>query len=161
MTKFTDKYWMQKALVLAQLADKKDEVPIGAIVVKDNTIIGQGFNQPIGLYDPSAHAEIQALRDAAKHQQNYRLVNTCLYVTIEPCIMCVGAIVHSRIAKLYFGANEPKAGAIVSQTRQLDSQYINHHVEYSGGIYANECAALVKGFFYRRRRKKRHQNRNA
>ena len=117
MTEKDDYYWMQQALLLAQQAADMDEIPVGAVVVKDNEIIGRGFNQPISLCDPTAHAEIQALRHAANHIGNYRLNGATLYVTLEPCGMCAGAIVHSRIARLVYGATEPKAGVIVSQTQ--------------------------------------------
>jgi tRNA(adenine34) deaminase len=154
----TDVYWMQKALALAEQAGQCDEVPVGAIVVKDQEIIGQGFNRPIGLHDPTAHAEIQALRDAAQRVGNYRLIDTTLYVTIEPCSMGAGAIVHSRIARLVFGATEPKAGAVVSQTQQLDGQHLNHKVVYEGGVCAEACSQVVSAFFARRRAEKRCKN---
>ena len=154
MVKYSHEYWMQQALALADEADSHNEVPVGAIVVRDRQIIGRGFNQPIGLKDPSAHAEIQALRDAAKYEGNYRLTGAHLYVTIEPCIMCAGAIVHSRIQQLVFGATEPKAGAIVSQSRQLDAAYVNHRTTYVGGVCAELCAAKMSDFFTRRRMKK-------
>jgi tRNA(adenine34) deaminase len=148
---------MQKALALAEKAGQCDEVPVGAIVVKNKKIIGQGFNQPIGSHDPTAHAEIQALRDAAKAVGNYRLVDTTLYVTIEPCSMCAGAMIHSRIARLVFGATEPKAGAVVSQTQQLDGQHLNHKIVYEGGVCADECSHIVSAFFTRRRAEKRRK----
>lgn len=157
MTEMNDEYWMQKALQLAEQAGQCNEVPVGAIVVKDQTIIGQGFNQPISLHDPTAHAEIQALRDAAKTVGNYRVVNATLYVTIEPCPMCAGAIVHSRISRLVFGATEPKSGAVVSQTQQLDGEHLNHKVDYTGGVCSDACAAVVSQFFARRRAEKNAQ----
>ena len=149
-----DQYWMQQALLFAQQAADIDEIPVGAIVVKDNKIIGSGFNQPISLCDPTAHAEIQALRHAAKHIGNYRLNGAVLYVTLEPCGMCAGAIVHSRIARLVYGATEPKAGVIVSQTQQLDKDYLNHKVLYQGGVCADACSAIISAFFTRRRAEK-------
>lgn len=155
----TDEYWMQQALGLARLAERENEVPVGAVVVKNNVIIGRGFNQPIGLHDPSAHAEIQALRDAARYEKNYRLIGARLYVTLEPCIMCAGAIIHSRIDHLFFGATEPKAGAVVSRTRQLDEQYVNHRVGYTGGLCATECSTVISDFFARRRQEKAQQKR--
>jgi tRNA(adenine34) deaminase len=155
MTDINDEYWMQQALQLAQQAGQCDEVPVGAIVVKDQTVIGQGFNQPIGMHDPTAHAEIQALRDAAKTVGNYRIIGATLYVTIEPCAMCAGAIVHSRIERVVFGAKEPKAGAIVSQTQQLDGEHLNHKVEYEGGVCHEACSTIVSDFFARRREEKR------
>lgn len=148
-----DEYWMQQALELAQQADRYDEVPVGAIVVRDDVMVGRGFNQPIGLNDPTAHAEIQALRDAAQTLGNYRLNQCTLYVTIEPCAMCAGAIVHSRIERLVFGAREPKAGAIVSQTQQLDGNHLNHKVRYDEGVCADQSSQLISHFFARRRRK--------
>lgn len=149
-----DEHWMQQALALAHEADRHDEVPVGAIVVRDNAIIGRGFNQPIGLNDPTAHAEIQAMRDAAQNVGNYRLPNATLYVTIEPCAMCAGAMVHSRISRLVFGALEPKAGAIVSQTQQLDGEHLNHRVIYEGGVCAESASQLMSAFFARRRRQR-------
>ncbi len=150
-----DEHWMRQALLLAKQAESYNEVPVGAIVVKDNEIIGQGFNQPIRLSDPSAHAEIQALRDAASNINNYRLVDCTLYVTLEPCAMCAGAIVHSRIDRLVYGATEPKAGVVESQGQQLDAAYLNHNVEYVGGVCASESAQLLSDFFARRRAEKR------
>ena len=151
MNKHDDDYWMQQALLLAQQAEQLNEVPVGAIVVKGNDIIGRGFNQPIQLSDPTAHAEIQALRDAATTIGNYRLVGARLYVTLEPCVMCAGAIVHSRIDEVIFGASEPKAGAVVSQSQQFDASYLNHQVRYRGGVCARECSDIVSQFFARRR----------
>ena len=147
-------YWMQQALVLAAQAAEHDEVPVGAVVVRDNKMIGRGFNQSIGLNDPTAHAEIQALRDAANHVDNYRLPGATLYVTIEPCSMCAGALVHSRIAQLVYAALEPKAGAIVSQTRQLEGSHLNHKVSVVSGVCAAAAAKLMSDFFARRRAKK-------
>lgn len=155
MTEKDDCYWMQQALLLAQQAADMDEIPVGAVVVKDNEIIGRGFNQPISLCDPTAHAEIQALRHAANHIGNYRLNGATLYVTLEPCGMCAGAIVHSRITRLVYGATEPKAGVIVSQTQQLDKVYLNHKVLYQGGVCAEECSEVISAFFSRRREAKK------
>lgn len=152
-----DHYWMTQALALAEQAGQLNEVPVGAIVVKDEKIIGQGFNQPISLHDPTAHAEIQALREAAKNIGNYRLVDATLYVTIEPCPMCAGAMVHSRIGRLVFGALEPKAGAVVSQTQQLDGAHLNHHIDYTGEVCAAACSQLVSDFFTRRRAEKKQE----
>ncbi len=145
---------MQQALELAKQAAEHQEVPVGAVIVRDEKVIGRGFNQPINLHDPTAHAEIQALRDAAKNVGNYRLPGATLYVTIEPCAMCAGAIVHSRIQHLVYGALEPKAGAIVSQTQQLDGMHLNHKVRSTGGVCAEEAAELMRHFFVRRRTKK-------
>lgn len=147
-----NEYWMQQALLLAKQAEEKDEVPVGALVVLDGEVIGQGHNQPISGCDPSAHAEIVALRDAANTINNYRLVGASLYVTLEPCMMCAGALIHSRIHRLVFGAIEPKAGAVVSQAQMLSTSYINHHIEIVGGVCAGECGALISNFFAKRRK---------
>ena len=152
-----DRYWMQQALDLAKRAEALNEVPVGAIVVKDNAIVGQGFNQMITSCDPTAHAEILALRDAANTLDNYRLTDCTLYVTLEPCTMCVGAMVHSRIMRLVFGATETKAGAVVSQAQQLDAEYMNHRVVYTGGVCADESSSLLSGFFARRRQEKQRE----
>lgn len=160
MTDNRDEYWMQQALLLAEQAAQCDEVPVGAIVVKDDQIIGQGFNQPIGLHDPTAHAEVQALRDAAKNIGNYRLVDATMYVTLEPCAMCAGAIVHSRLSRLVFGATELKAGAIISQTKQLDGEHLNHKVLYEGGVCELSCSKIVSDFFARRRAEKSQAKKN-
>ncbi|NRP57330.1 MULTISPECIES: tRNA adenosine(34) deaminase TadA [unclassified Marinobacterium] len=150
-----DQYWMRKALELAAQAGEHNEVPVGAIVVLDDQVIGCGFNRPISGCDPSAHAEIQALRDAANRLENYRLVDATLYVTIEPCSMCAGAIVHSRIKRLVYGALEPKAGVATSQTHFFDQPWLNHRVEVQGGVLADECSSMISDFFARRREEKR------
>jgi tRNA(adenine34) deaminase len=148
-------YWMQHALRLANHATLCGEVPVGAVLVADDgTLLGEGWNCPISSCDPSAHAEIIALRKAAKTLQNYRLVKTTLYVTLEPCIMCVGAMIQARIARLVFGANDPKAGAIVSVFNLLDEVErgkLNHKIAYSSGILADECAEMLRRFFQERR----------
>jgi tRNA(adenine34) deaminase len=149
----THEHWMQRALELARLAEAKGEVPVGAVLVKDNIIAGEGYNQVITLNDPSAHAEILALRDAAAVLQNYRLPETTLYVTIEPCSMCAGAIVHARVKHLVFAATEPRAGAIVSQGSFLDNAYLNHQTTYQGGILEQECSELLSSFFKSKRQK--------
>lgn len=154
MSDHSDDYWMAQALLLARTAADNNEVPVGAIVVRDNQVIGSGFNQPINLCDPTAHAEILALRDAASNTGNYRLTGASLYVTLEPCTMCAGAIIHSRIKRVIFGAKEPKAGAIISQSQQFDTTYNNHKVEYQGGVCRDECSQLISNFFSRRRREK-------
>ena len=143
--------WMLAALVLARQAAQQDEVPVGAVVVKDNQIVGRGFNQPIGRHDPTAHAEIMALRDAAQTLGNYRLPGCTLVVTVEPCTMCAGALVHARIERLIFGAKEPKAGAVCSSARVLDNLGLNHKVTVIEGVLENECKALMSGFFQGRR----------
>ena len=147
----SDDYWMQQALSLAKQAQAAGEVPVGSLVVLNNKVIGCGFNQPIGLVDPTGHAEIQALRQAAKHLQNYRLVGATLYVTLEPCDMCAGALVHARIKRLVFGAKQLRSGAVVSQNRLLDMAYLNHRVDYLGGVCEAQCLLLIQDFFAERR----------
>jgi tRNA(adenine34) deaminase len=149
----TEQSYMQIALALAQLAAQNGEVPVGAVVVKDGVIIGRGSNSPIGSHDPSAHAEINAMRDAAQHLGNYRLVDCTLYVTLEPCAMCSGAIQHARIAKLVYGASDPKTGACGSVINLMTEPKLNHHTEVSGGILATECASVLSAFFAARRKK--------
>lgn len=143
--------WMQIALDLAREAEQLDEVPVGAVVVLNGEIIGRGFNQTISKADPTAHAEIVALRNAARHQANYRLTGADLYVTIEPCTMCTGAMVHARIRNLYYGATEPRAGAVVSSIAALDNPNLNHHVAHQGGILQQESSQLMADFFQRKR----------
>ncbi|OQX33721.1 MAG: tRNA adenosine(34) deaminase TadA [Oceanospirillales bacterium LUC14_002_19_P2] len=151
----TDQHWMQEALRLARLGAALNEVPVGAIVVHENRIVGRGYNSPISRVDPVAHAEIQALRDAAVTLNNYRLVDCDLYVTLEPCTMCAGAIVHSRIRRLVYGATEPKAGAVASQATLLDMPWLNHVVAVTGGVLEEECSQLLSDFFRRRRLEKK------
>jgi tRNA(adenine34) deaminase len=146
-----DLFWMQRALELAQKAQSLGEVPIGAVLVKDDQIIGEGYNAPISQHDPTAHAEIMALRDAAQRIGNYRLLNTILYVTIEPCVMCAGALVHARIKEVVFGAVEPRTGAVGSVFDILQSSKLNHQVSMRGGVMAQECAAMIQQFFKQRR----------
>lgn len=143
--------WMQCALGQASLAGQRGEVPVGAVIVREGKIIGRGFNQPISGNDPCAHAEIQALRDAAALAGNYRLSGATLYVTIEPCHMCAGALVHARIERLVFGAREPKAGAVCSQNNLLDAPFMNHRVSWTEGVLAQQCAAQVSEFFAAKR----------
>lgn len=149
----TDQEYMQIALQLAQEAALAGEVPVGALVVKDGEIVGRGYNSPISLHDPSAHAEIRALRDAAAHLGNYRLVGCTLYVTLEPCAMCAGAIQHARIARLVFGAADPKTGACGSVVDLMAEARLNHHAEITGGVMAAECGQLLSDFFAARRAK--------
>ncbi|WP_409525088.1 tRNA adenosine(34) deaminase TadA [Nitrincola sp. MINF-07-Sa-05] len=149
----SDEYWMAAALERAALAAQRLEVPVGAVVVLAGEIIGEGWNQPISGDDPTAHAEVVALRDAARRIGNYRLVDADLYVTIEPCMMCVGAMVHARIRRLIFGATEPKAGAVVSQLRALELPHLNHQIEYQGGVLADQCSEQIRAFFRSRRQK--------
>lgn len=148
-----DTAFMQQALELAEQAAEAGEVPVGAIVVKDCLVIGRGSNAPIGASDPTAHAEIMAMRDAAQHLGNYRLVDCTLYVTLEPCAMCSGAIQHARIARLVFGASDPKTGACGSVINLMDQPKLNHHTEVTKGILAAECGALLSNFFAARRKK--------
>jgi tRNA(adenine34) deaminase len=147
----TDVQWMRYALNRARQAAERGEVPVGAVLVGDGDLIAEGFNEPIAASDPTAHAEIVALRRAAASMGNYRLTGTTLYVTIEPCLMCVGAMIHARIARLVYGATEPKAGAIESAVRALDHPSLNHRFEVVGGVLADESRALMQGFFQDRR----------
>jgi tRNA(adenine34) deaminase len=142
---------MRRALALAQEAGAAGEVPVGAVVVLDGRIVGEGFNQPISGHDPTAHAEIVALRAAAAALQNYRLTGAILYVTIEPCLMCVGAMVHARIDTVVYGAPEPKAGAIASMTAAHELERLNHRVQAVGGVLEDEARALLQAFFKGRR----------
>jgi len=141
---------MRKALHLARQAAGLGEVPVGAVVVADQQVIGSGFNQPIRSHDATAHAEIVALREAAIVLQNYRLPAATMYVTLEPCMMCAGAIVHARIQRLVFGAMESKAGAVCSHPL-LHSSWLNHHPQITAGVLADACAELLKSFFAQRR----------
>ena len=149
----TDQEYMQLALTLAAEAAAAGEVPVGALVVKDGEIIGRGYNAPISYHDPSAHAEIRAMRDAAQHIGNYRLVGCTLYVTLEPCAMCTGAIQHARIARLVYGASDPKTGACGSVVDLMAESRLNHHAEVEGGVMAPECGAVLSAFFAARRGK--------
>ena len=144
---------MAEALVQAGTARDADEVPIGAVVVVDGVVVGRGFNQPISSGDPTAHAEIVAIRDAARSVGNYRLTGATLYVTIEPCLMCVGACVHARIGTVVYGASEPRTGALESTVRGGDLPGHNHRVAIVSGVREEECRALMREFFRARRRK--------
>ena len=148
-----DQAFMREALMQAQQAYARHEVPVGAVVVKAGKIIGRGFNQPISGSDPTAHAEIMALREAARVTGNYRLPGCALYVTLEPCVMCAGAIMHARIARVIFGAPDPKTGACGSVTNVFAEEKLNHHTTVTGGILAEECGILLKDFFAVRRNK--------
>lgn len=143
--------FMQQAIVLAMQAAAQKEVPVGAIVVKDGVVIGRGSNAPISLNDPSAHAEMLALRDAAKNIGNYRLVDCTLYVTLEPCAMCAGAIQHARISRLVYGAADPKTGACGSVVDLMSEPKLNHHTQVDAGILAEDCGHLLSAFFKARR----------
>ena len=149
----TDDDFMALALDLAREAATLGEVPVGAIVVRDGEIIGRGRNQPIGRHDPTAHAEVMALRDAATRLGNYRIPGCTLYVTLEPCAMCIGAIFHARIGRVVFGAFDPKTGAAGSVIDLFRVEQLNHHAEVVGGVRAEECGALLSGFFAARRLK--------
>ncbi len=151
----TDQDWMSEALLLADRAAELGEVPVGAVVVLEGAIIGRGWNQPISKNDPTAHAEIMALRDAAANVGNYRVVNADLYVTLEPCSMCAGAMVHARVRRVIFGAYEPKAGVIVSRQSFLQQPWLNHQVESTAGILSDTCSAKLRQFFKQRREQKR------
>jgi tRNA(adenine34) deaminase len=143
--------FMREALALAESAARAGEVPVGAVVVAGGEVIGRGHNQPIGSHDPTAHAEIVAIRDAARRRGNYRLTDATLYVTVEPCVMCVGAMVHARIGTLVFGAPEPKAGAIESTQRAHEHPALNHRIRVVSGVLAAECRDVMRRFFEGRR----------
>ncbi|ASK33357.1 tRNA adenosine(34) deaminase TadA [Alcanivorax sp. N3-2A] len=146
-----DGYWMARALVLAEQAASEGEVPVGALVVRDDQLLGEGYNRPIGAHDPTGHAEINALRDAAARQNNYRLPGATLYVTIEPCTMCFGALVHARIARLVYGAAEPRAGVCESRLMLPGQDFYNHRIEVLGGVEADAASQLMRRFFRQRR----------
>ncbi|MEW5890178.1 MAG: tRNA adenosine(34) deaminase TadA [Pseudomonadota bacterium] len=146
-----DLMFMSEALLLAREAQAAGEVPVGAVVVKDGEIVGRGFNAPISRHDPSAHAEMLALRDAAQRLGNYRLPGCELYVTLEPCAMCAGAIMHARISRVVFGARDPKTGAAGSVIDLFGEERLNHHAVVEGGVMAEECGALLSEFFAARR----------
>jgi tRNA(adenine34) deaminase len=148
-----DMRYMREALALARDAWTAGEVPVGAVVVRNGEIVGRGFNAPISRHDPSAHAEIMALRDAADNLGNYRLVGCSLYVTLEPCVMCMGAIFHARVERVVYGASDPKTGACGSIIDLPAETRLNHHAEVVGGILADECGGLLSGFFAQRRGK--------
>jgi len=142
---------MREALALARQAEASGEVPVGAVVVIDGTVQGRGFNSPVSSSDPTAHAEILALREAARAARNYRLENATLYVTLEPCVMCAGAIVNARVRRLIFGARDLRFGGVRSKFRLADSDLLNHRVEIVEGVLAPECLELVKNFFEQKR----------
>ena len=148
-----DIFWMQHALELARRAVAEGEVPVGAVLVRDEQVLGEGYNAPISHHDPTAHAEIRALRAAATAIGNYRLVDTTLYVTLEPCVMCAGAIIHARVRRLVIGADDPRTGAAGSVFDTLLSDKHNHRVEISRGVLAEESSELLKTFFQARRNK--------
>ncbi|WP_207758539.1 tRNA adenosine(34) deaminase TadA [Polynucleobacter victoriensis] len=146
-----DLEFMQLALVEAQKARALGEVPVGAVLVSDNQVIATGHNQPISNNDPSAHAEVAALRAAGQNLSNYRLPNTTLYVTLEPCMMCCGAIMHARISRVVYGAADAKTGCVHSVLNLFDNPQLNHHTMVEGGVLAEECAQVLKDFFKERR----------
>lgn len=148
----TDLIWMRHALRLAERAGEEGEVPVGAVLVQDGQVIGEGWNRPIAGNDPTAHAEIMALRAGARALGNYRILDTTLYVTLEPCVMCAGAVIHARVARLICGAADPKSGAAGSAINIFDAPFVNHHVEYRAGVLAEECGRLLSDFFKARRR---------
>ena len=148
-----DKDWMQHAFELAKKSEAQDEVPVGAVVVHGDKIIGEGWNQPISSNDPTAHAEIMALRAASAYLENYRLPNATLYVTLEPCAMCAGAIIHARVSRLVFAVDDPKTGACGSVFNLLQTDKLNHKVEIEKGILEEECRSLIQSFFKKKRAK--------
>lgn len=149
-----DEYFMREALSLARAAECLGEVPVGALVVRDGIIVGRGFNSPIGESDPTAHAEIAALRDAGRNLDNYRLPGCELFVTLEPCAMCAGAILHARLVRVVYGARDPKTGVHGSVVDLFAVDRLNHHTEVLGGVLAEECSQLLSAFFAARRAKK-------
>ena len=146
-----DTVWMRRALELAQRAQDEGEVPVGAVLVREGASLGEGWNRPIAAHDPVAHAEIGALRDAAQRVQNYRLPGTTLYVTLEPCVMCAGALIHARVARVVYGASDPKGGAAGSVFDILGTDRLNHRVICEGGVLDTECGELLRLFFAARR----------
>jgi tRNA(adenine34) deaminase len=151
----TDTDFMRLALELARQAEQAGEVPVGAVVVKNGAVVGRGSNAPISQHDPSAHAEMLALRDAARNLGNYRLVGCELFVTLEPCVMCVGAIFHARIARVVFGASDLKTGAAGSVVNLFNTAQLNHHARIEGGVLGEECSAVLSHFFAARRAQQR------
>lgn len=150
-----DEDFMRAALALAREAEQAGEVPVGAVVVLDGVIVGRGSNAPIGRHDPSAHAEMLALRDAAQNIGNYRLVGCELFVTLEPCLMCVGAMFHARIARVIYGASDPKTGAAGSVLNLFEEPRLNYHAAVQGGVLAEECGSILSQFFAARRAQQR------
>jgi tRNA(adenine34) deaminase len=147
----TDEAWMRYAIRLAQKAEQQGEVPVGAVVVKDDQCIAEGWNIPITSHDPTAHAEVVALRGAGVHVENYRLNDATLYVTLEPCVMCMGAMSHARIKRLVFGAYDPKRGAVCNALSLTDASFLNHRISWDGGVLEAECAEMLRDFFKARR----------
>lgn len=147
-----DEDWMRHAIRLAQRAEQQGEVPVGALLVHQDRCIAEGWNQPIQANDPTAHAEIVALRTAGQALQNYRLVETTLYVTLEPCVMCMGAIAHARVKRLVFGAFDPKRGAVCHALQLSDTPFLNHRVDWQGGVLEQDCSEILTDFFKARRK---------
>ena len=144
-------FFMEEALIEAKKALKKGEVPVGAVVVLEEDIIGRGYNQPISKNDPTAHAEIMALRDASMNLKNYRLKDTLVYSTLEPCLMCAGALVHARIKKLFYSASDPKSGVIENNGSLMQSAFLNHKISFEGGVLKEESSKILKNFFLKKR----------
>lgn len=151
----TDEEWMQYALSLAHHAEEQGEVPVGAVLVQGGVIVGEGWNQPIIASDPTAHAEVVALRNAGQNISNYRLCDTTLYVSLEPCVMCAGAIIHSRVARVVYGAADLKGGAAGSVFNILGTDQLNHQVDVLGGVMAEDAALVLSSFFRKRRAEKK------
>lgn len=146
-----DMKWMRHALMLAERAEQEGEVPVGALIVRKGELIAEGWNQPVLSHDPTAHAEVMALRAAGVAEKNYRLLDTTLYVTLEPCVMCAGAIIHARVGRVVYGATDPRVGAAGSAFSLLGSDQFNHLVQVEGGVLADECGDLLRRFFKARR----------
>jgi tRNA(adenine34) deaminase len=147
----SDEYWMRHALELAERAREAGEVPVGAVLVHGDRIVAEGWNRPIATHDPTAHAEIIALRAAGPVLENYRLIDTTLYVTLEPCVMCMGAISHARVRRIVYGATDPKRGAAGSILQLADAEFLNHRIEVTGGVLGDKCADQLRSFFKARR----------
>ncbi|MWP46166.1 tRNA adenosine(34) deaminase TadA [Gilliamella sp. Pas-s27] len=155
----SDEVWMKHALMLAKRAESLGEIPVGAVIIdQNNQIVGEGFNQSIIKHNPTSHAEIIAIEQAGNYLNNYRIINTTLYVTLEPCIMCAGAIIHSRIKRVVYGASDYKTGAAGSFVNILAQKGINHYAEVTGGVLANECSTILSEFFKKRRLQKKLKN---
>lgn len=154
MTDDNHQYWMQMALDLARKAETAGEVPVGAVLVKDDQLLAEGWNQPIISHDATSHAEIMAMREAGIKLNNYRLIDTIMYVTLEPCSMCVGAMIHARVAKVVYGASEPRTGALGGAFNLLEANQHNHDFEVVSGVLEEECRAMLQCFFQSRRKNK-------
>lgn len=152
-----DEHWMRHALDLARRAEQQGEVPVGAVIVKDHQLLAEGWNQPIGQHDPTAHAEVMALRQAGLGLENYRLTGATLYVTLEPCVMCAGAIMHARLARVVYGAADPKTGVAGSVMNLFRGGHVYHDVAIEGGVLAEACGEMLRAFFRRRRGQARSQ----